>query len=454
MHGTALTARTTVDSRGTASYRAPELVSDTPTYTAKVDIWALGCILYELTCGEPAFLSDYDTKWFRAEDTKRVSNTLFSDDFLAEVSAIVGGLLARDWRRRPDIATIINKVDLYRQALSTEINGGEHKLQENHDPYTPKDDDPPEILCWKEFINKYPDNLGLRKQLADAYQNRGQMELAVVVRRKMSEVVKHPFDEQYAQLRTAALEKSSDARITALSWESLLDMHADAWFLPDNLSKAFRQSGTATEEISYWKMLLDTEPKKYAAKWRTLLMDAYIRVDRAAGVTLWKKMLQEVSSPDEVDGLCYEMQKLLGPTADSDEVLAFWKGLVEKHPNQQKMAEQLEEAYKSRPRYDAIKFWKALLDQVPNSIVLPNCLAKAYQSIGETDKAIQCWLTHAQPEKIEWQTRLEEAFQVLGNVNLEVETWKGLVETYPDINSLQYKLAMAYSRTMVRLTMS
>jgi hypothetical protein len=49
------------------------------------------------------------------------------------------------------------------------------------------------------------------------------MKLAAVVRRKM--INNHPFDEQYAELWTAALEKPWDARA---SWESLLDIYA--WF--------------------------------------------------------------------------------------------------------------------------------------------------------------------------------------------------------------------------------
>lgn len=58
--GTSGRAHTTHYSRGTPSYRAPELVEyDKPTYsTNKVDIWAIGCILYEVVLGRKAFRSD------------------------------------------------------------------------------------------------------------------------------------------------------------------------------------------------------------------------------------------------------------------------------------------------------------------------------------------------------------------------------------------------------------
>jgi serine/threonine protein kinase len=46
-------------SRGTASYRAPELLTESPTFSDRVDIWALGCILHELAFKRRAFVSDW-----------------------------------------------------------------------------------------------------------------------------------------------------------------------------------------------------------------------------------------------------------------------------------------------------------------------------------------------------------------------------------------------------------
>lgn len=36
---------------GTPNFRAPELIGNTRAYTETVDIWAMGCIWYELITG-------------------------------------------------------------------------------------------------------------------------------------------------------------------------------------------------------------------------------------------------------------------------------------------------------------------------------------------------------------------------------------------------------------------
>src|SRR5579859_2961729 len=49
-------------SRGTTCYRAPELLFEESSFTNKVDIWALGCILHELATGKMLFSSDWATQ--------------------------------------------------------------------------------------------------------------------------------------------------------------------------------------------------------------------------------------------------------------------------------------------------------------------------------------------------------------------------------------------------------
>jgi serine/threonine protein kinase len=62
VEGSSKRATTSILGRGTTSYRAPELIQDNPIYTQKVDIWALGCIFYEVITGQKAFQSDWHVR--------------------------------------------------------------------------------------------------------------------------------------------------------------------------------------------------------------------------------------------------------------------------------------------------------------------------------------------------------------------------------------------------------
>lgn len=43
--------------RGSPYYMAPELFQDGGVYSFQSDLWALGCIAYELATGQPPFIS-------------------------------------------------------------------------------------------------------------------------------------------------------------------------------------------------------------------------------------------------------------------------------------------------------------------------------------------------------------------------------------------------------------
>src|SRR6266516_4167409 len=58
----------TADARGTPGYRAPELISGQGgMFMNKVDIWAMGCILYELAFGKKMFFNNWETMKYASE---------------------------------------------------------------------------------------------------------------------------------------------------------------------------------------------------------------------------------------------------------------------------------------------------------------------------------------------------------------------------------------------------
>ena len=85
--GTSKRAQTTHYSRGSPSYRAPERIQD-DKYTNKVDIWALGCIFYELIFEGKAFSSDLAVQQYFLENSfsGKLLQLPFRPDMLAYAS--------------------------------------------------------------------------------------------------------------------------------------------------------------------------------------------------------------------------------------------------------------------------------------------------------------------------------------------------------------------------------
>ena len=57
--GSTVVAKTTLYGQGTAGYRAPEVLREDGQYTNKVDVFALGCILFEFATKTQAFTGDW-----------------------------------------------------------------------------------------------------------------------------------------------------------------------------------------------------------------------------------------------------------------------------------------------------------------------------------------------------------------------------------------------------------
>jgi serine/threonine protein kinase len=57
--------RMTTKGRGTAVYRSPEIYSEDGGYNSKSDMWAVGCIAYELFTKQKAFSGDWETMYYR-----------------------------------------------------------------------------------------------------------------------------------------------------------------------------------------------------------------------------------------------------------------------------------------------------------------------------------------------------------------------------------------------------
>lgn len=88
---------------GTMFYSCPEIVKNEP-YDEKADVWALGCLLYEMCCWEPPFFTHNMLAL-----TKKITDADYDHERLANyaysplISQVVKSCLAIDPEKRPDI---------------------------------------------------------------------------------------------------------------------------------------------------------------------------------------------------------------------------------------------------------------------------------------------------------------------------------------------------------------
>ena len=130
--GTSQSLHNTETSRGTPGYRAPELLrEDRAAYNNKVDIWALGCILYELVVGTKPFATDIAVLE-HYQITSSLNITL--DDTIDPVlitllSKAIDKMLHYDPSSRPTAATLLDTFSVHgltamRQNIRVQPNEG------------------------------------------------------------------------------------------------------------------------------------------------------------------------------------------------------------------------------------------------------------------------------------------------------------------------------------------
>src|SRR5436190_21758024 len=99
-------AITTHYSRGTQGYRAPELLSDDPKFTKKVDIWALSCILYELVSGRKAFHTDHVVWRLESQSKLNIPASLLPNAFTSHFDKWLHEMLKNDSQQRPTVSVL------------------------------------------------------------------------------------------------------------------------------------------------------------------------------------------------------------------------------------------------------------------------------------------------------------------------------------------------------------
>ena len=118
--GTSRFAYTTKFSRGTECYRAPELVKDDRSVTQTSDVWALGCIFYELVFKIKAFPSDFHVfEYIHSKRVPTIHSLSGSQRIRSYIKEFIYRMLEINWWHRPSASDVLAALTVVSDLTST-----------------------------------------------------------------------------------------------------------------------------------------------------------------------------------------------------------------------------------------------------------------------------------------------------------------------------------------------
>lgn len=248
--------RTTKCKSGTPSYRAPEILQES-SYTNKVDIWALGCIFYEIICDEKAFNEEW--KIYEASEmntTPKISLSSVSSFFNTHLSACLDELLAIDWLLRPSASTAHALFHAYCKLLHTSIT-----REFNHVRFVLP------FNSWKQntLLAPLKEEVYHYFQLSRFYSQNADKEAAVAIWKELindnSIIGSQDIRLVLYRMADKHLQKGhNDAAISL--WINILRNEPNDRRSMHGLLSSFRQKGDSNAAITSWREMLLLNPNE------------------------------------------------------------------------------------------------------------------------------------------------------------------------------------------------
>lgn len=338
-------------------------------YTNKVDIWAIGCILFELVTAKVAFTGDWEVHEFAVSGSKiQLPPVPFPKSFQNDVSTSVDAILRRDWRQRPDASHICSKFRAYIDQLTTHPESlSEVKL----DPYEARPDDSEVIADWKGLVKRNPNSLPLQKRLSDAYRKEGKLDLEIAVLERI--VSKEPSSAYYKDMLTTAYDKRRKMQGWSDETESE-EKHPEDWVVVE--SKLADLKVSPSDDIAYWKERVYQKPGDLDLQ--TSLVKAFRKQGDIEGeISTFNDLIRRFPSAWYLADQVANAYKKKG---DMDEAIANWIDLVHMEPANTWWQVRLAEAFEiKKDKAGEIQTWRDFVRMYPEIESLQDRLATAYE---------------------------------------------------------------------------
>jgi hypothetical protein len=408
--------------RGTGGYRAPEILNESSAFTNKVDIWALGCIIYELFTGKRAFkddfgVSDYYNSSSRPLQIPRLLDDGECQDLSQHETSLLSQLLARDPMDRPRITDLQFLFASYRIITCTSV----WPLISTALPLPTYDD-------WTTFF-KFPMQKNVFiERLSIWYDSDASLHTSIDLARRL--VSDYPAQKGYRQRLENLYGRQRDLDSTINGWIKLVEEHPYDSNLRTALTKACMEKGGLDHALSVWKSIAMRFPSnpRFIFLCAELMAEICLRCDRVAdcdrAVDLLKRLVERF--PD-VTRLQNQLKLAFEKKGDQDLEVDVWKGLVNAHPLENEFISQLKRACDERgDEMRAIRVWSELVDANPQIPSLQLHFRHALRRVGNS--SLEC---------SEWGLLLKKHSENTGVIVEHTEAFKSWSEEGNFVNALR-----------------
>jgi len=234
---------TSILARGTGGYRAPEPIRDIHQFTNKVDIWALGCILHELTNKSEAFKDDWDVRAYIESKELVLSNPSVPEVVQVHFAKIRDSLLSLNYETRPRASELRLLSEAFRHILSPSV--------------TQKTDDLlafPPYTQWKHVVDGHKGKCDFLTRLGGFYESRQESASAIRVWTALTETVTD--NAALDDLTTQTLDWSESLEL----WKQLIATYPSRRELHDSLAIICKKIEKPDSAITIWKELASEHP--------------------------------------------------------------------------------------------------------------------------------------------------------------------------------------------------
>jgi len=246
-HGTSNKSVKSAEGRGTSGYRAPELVLPSSRFTTKVDVWGLGCILFELATRKQAFKCDWNVQnYYQSQSTLKPSIAGLPNILQSHLDEITDDLLHRTPRQRPRVSELLPLFQSYIEIIYQSARQGfNHRLIA------------PSYPEWKTIVI----TCTKRHKLFPIFKFfRTEKDITAEISSVRLAVNENPLDEKYRSKLKAICEKNNDLQFSISVWFDLVNRQPSNQQLLDELVLACEQMNDFNFSIAIWRKLIEKHP--------------------------------------------------------------------------------------------------------------------------------------------------------------------------------------------------